>query len=138
MTISHSPAPDTPAPAFHGEQVLLVPISRPQSDSDGAESTTIYVPAALAPAAVLAIVPNVAPNWRGLFRFHANAARDPARSPALRRWHADQCRRVKCHLAVPTPPAWSWRALCAAWGGFSQKPADIAVPDPAAGGSPLT
>ena len=96
----------SPSPALHSEQVLESDISRPQSDSDGTEPKTEYF-----------LFPNAAPDWPGLLRYHRHASRDPARPPRLRRWHADQVRRVKAHMPTPAPVAWSWEALCAQWRG---------------------
>lgn len=108
--------PALPVPAQNSEQVLSSAISRGVSDSEPTEPESIYF-----------LFPNPAPDWKGLWKHHHNAAKDPSRPPAARRWHADQCRRVKARETTQAPQAWDWRELCHAFGGFQS-----------AGAGPLT
>ena len=67
------------------------------------------------PITIIGMFATPEPDWQGLWRFHQNAAKDAARSPQARRWHADQCRRVKARLSVQRASAFDWQALCADW-----------------------
>jgi len=122
----------------HGTHVLESGLSRPQSDSDGSEPSSIIAPAT-APAC-----PPPPPrcpltvDWSGLWRFHHNAARDASRPSQERRWHADQARRVRLHLHAQGPTSWDWSELCAAFRRLTQEPIVPSPTSPAAGGPPLT
>ena len=99
---------------LHVEHVLESDVSRL-----GAIATTSE------PSTPFARFPRVLVDRMRLYRFHRDAARDPARSEASRAFHRGQKRLLTPSRRLHAANPWDWLTFCQ---GFAARPADFSDP----------
>jgi hypothetical protein len=67
------------------------------------------------PTPALEATDYITSDFRRLHAFHSKASRDWRRTPKLRRWHADQARRVAAKATQMVNTSFDWKTFCA-WG----------------------